>query len=147
MKKRVSTLTADADDPIGAINTTPLIDVMLVLLIMFIITIPLSTHKVPLDLPGTPPNPPTEQPPPIVHRLGIDAAGALHWNGRAIDEAQLRALLARVAADPTLPELHLAADAEARYERVDQTLAAIARAGVTRMGFVGNERFAAALDR
>lgn len=144
MKKRIPILTAEAGEPIGAINTTPLIDVMLVLLIMLVITIPLATHKVPLDLPGGPP-PPARQ--SLVHRLGIDAAGGLHWNGQAISEAQLPALLSRVAADPALPELHLDADAEARYERVDETLAAIARAGVTRMGFVGNERFAGALDR
>lgn len=131
-------------EPAPTINTTPLIDLMLVLLVMFIISIPVATHKVPMDVAtGPPPVQPRE---PVVHRLDLDAAGRLAWDGRSIADAQLPALLAGMAADPARPELHIAADAETRYERVDSTLATIARAGVTRMGFVGNERFAATLD-
>ena len=133
-------------EPISTINTTPLIDLMLVLLIMFILAVPVATHQVPLDLPTT--TPPTEPlPPPIVHRLSLDANGRLSWNGRVIGDHQLPALAARVAADPSDPELHINVDSETRYERVDVTLAAIRRAGVTRLGFVGNERFAHAIDR
>lgn len=134
-----------AAQPISAINTTPLIDLMLVLLIMFILSIPIATHKVPLDLPSPGPTPTAAVPPPV-HRLSLDAAGHLHWNGRAIADPQLNPLLARVAADPTDPELHILVDGDTRYERVDETLAAIHRAGVVRLGFVGNERFASAID-
>lgn len=123
------------------INTTPLIDLMLVLLVMFIISIPIATHKVPLDLPNDG-RPATPAP---VHRLELDAAGRLIWNGRPVADAALPALLARVAADPAEPELHIAAHSETRYERVDQTLAAVRRAGITKLGFVGNERFRNAL--
>jgi biopolymer transport protein ExbD len=130
--------------PIPTINTTPLIDMMLVILIMLIISIPMSTHKVPLDLPTGPPVPTT---PPPVHRLAIQASGALLWNGQALPAAALPARLGALQADPALPVLEFNADGEARYERVDQVFAQIRRAGVTRLGFVGNEGFAAALDR
>lgn len=129
--------------PIATINTTPLIDMMLVLLIMFIVAIPLRNHKLPLDLPTG--GPTGEQRP--IHRLDVDAAGALRWDGRPIAPTALPARLAAVAADPADPALHLRADGEARYERVDQVLADIRRAGVTRLGFLDNQRFEAALDR
>jgi biopolymer transport protein ExbD len=128
-------------EPGPVINTTPLIDLMLVLLVMFIVSIPVATHKVPLDLPSGEPGPVA-----VVHRLDLDAAGRLFWDGRPIAEAALPRQLARLAADPGDPELHIAADGATRYERVDETLAAIRRAGITRMGFVGNERFAAMMD-
>ena len=141
---RFAPATAEAAaEPISAINTTPLIDLMLVLLIMFIISIPIATHKVPLDLPQ--PGPVIEQRP--FHQLSLDAAGRLHWNGGAIADRQLAPLLGQLAADPAGPELHILVDAETRYERVDQTLATIRRVGVTRLGFIGNERFAAAILR
>jgi len=127
--------------PIAAINTTPLIDMMLVILIMLIVAIPMTTHKVPLDLP--PPDP-GRTPPPPSHRLAIDAGGALAWDGRPLAAAALPARLAALAADPARPALLLDADGAARYERVDETLAAIRRAGVTRLGFVDNRRFAQA---
>ena len=127
--------------PGPVINTTPLIDLMLVLLVIFIVSVPIATHKVPLDL-GT-----GDGPPAVAHRLDLDAAGRLSWDGRPIADAALPALLARMAADPSDPELHVAADGETRYERVDQILAAIRRAGIARMGFVGNERFARMADR
>jgi biopolymer transport protein ExbD len=127
--------------PIAAINTTPLIDMMLVILIMLIVAIPMTTHKVPLDLP--PPDP-ARTPPPPSHRLMIDAAGALAWDGRPLAAAALPARLAALAADPARPALLLDADGAARYELVDETLAAIRRAGVTRLGFVDNQRFAQA---
>jgi biopolymer transport protein ExbD len=127
--------------PIVAINTTPLVDVMLVLLIMFIIIIPVASHKVPLDLPAAPTEP---GPPPPFHRLDIAASGALSWNGRAIAGAALAGRLGAMARDPARPVLHLGADGEARYEDVDRILAEIARSGVTRLGFVDNQRFSRA---
>ena len=127
--------------PIATINTTPLVDVMLVLLIMFIMIIPVASHKVPLDLPPPDPRP---APPPPFHRLDIAAGGALSWDGAPLDAAALPARLRAMAADPDRPVLHLGADGEARYERVDQILAEIARARVTRLGFVDNRRFASA---
>lgn len=123
-------------EPGPVINTTPLIDLMLVLLVIFIVSVPIATHKVPLDLPTG------AGPVALSHRLDLDAGGRLYWDGRAIADPALAPLLARLAADPSQPALHIAVHAETRYERVDHILAAIGRAGVTRMGFVGNERFA-----
>jgi biopolymer transport protein ExbD len=129
--------------PIAAINTTPLIDMMLVILIMLIVSIPMTTHKVPLDLPRSAPVPRV----PPIHRLAIQPSGALSWDGQALAVAALPARLAAFQADPAEPVLELLPDGEARYERVDQVLAEIRRAGVTRLGFVGNERFAGGMDR
>ena len=136
-------IAVDTFQPIMTINTTPLIDVMLVLLIMMIITIPVTTHKVPLDLPS---HHPTTSTPPPVHRLAIDRSGRLLWDGRAIGGDQLGARLAALVGDPAHPDLHLQADPEARYERVDQVLAEVKKAGVTRLGFVGQEAMAQSLD-
>ena len=130
--------------PIATINTTPLIDLMLVLLIMFIISVTISTHKVPVDLPGPTPVP---QPPAPVHLLNLDSGGRLHWDGRPIADAELPERLAGMAADPAQPVLHMGAEAETRYERFDQALGMVRRAGIDRLGFVGNQRFEHALDR
>jgi len=127
------------------INTTPLIDLMLVLIVMLILAIPMSTHKMPIDLPGPPEVTPAAPPP--THRVDIDAAGRLSWDGSAVSEPQLASLLAAMARDPAEPVLFFAPDAETRYERVDETLALVMRAGVTRLGFVGNDRFNRMLDR
>jgi biopolymer transport protein ExbD len=130
----------DDAQPIAEINTTPLVDVMLVLLIMFIITIPVTSHKVPVDLPQG-----GDAAPPPVHRLDLDAAGRLFWNGEAISGRELGARLAAHVADPARPELHMNTDAETRYERFDEVLGAVRRAGVTSLGFLGQERFAGAI--
>jgi biopolymer transport protein ExbD len=140
LSSRISNSAAYETPP--TINTTPLIDLMLVLLVMFIVSIPIATHKVPLDLPNE--GPVLRR--ALVHRLDLDAAGRSFWNGRPIAESDLPARLAQVAADPSEPELHIAPHSETRYERVDETLALVRRAGVTRLGFVGNERFAQMLD-
>ena len=129
--------------PIVAINTTPLIDMMLVLLVMVIVAIPVSNHRVPLDLP--PPGPMTAPPPS--HVLAIAPSGALAWDGRPLAAPELGARLRALRSDPLQPVLQLEAAGEARYERVDEVMGEIARAGVTRLGFVGNQRFAEALDR
>ena len=125
--------------PMSEINTTPLIDVMLVLLIMFIITVPMQTHQVKVALPGE--TPPREIVQPIRNELALSEAGILAWNGRTIDDAQLAALLGEVASRPVEPEVHFRPEAGSRYERVDQVLAIAARSGAARFGFAGNERF------
>ena len=127
--------------PIAEINTTPLVDVMLVLLIMFILIIPVSSHKVPLDLPTN-----GEGALPQTHRLDLDQAGRLFWDGGAIAPAALTARLRALAADPRDPVLEINAHSETRYERFDETLAAVRRAGVGRIAFVGQSRFAGALE-
>ncbi|HEX8535288.1 MAG TPA: biopolymer transporter ExbD [Allosphingosinicella sp.] len=136
--RQVPSLAAEAGGPISELNTTPLIDVMLVLLIMFIITIPITTHKVPLDLPGGIPPARSE---PIVHRLNLDQSGRITLDGAALSERDLPARLAAISAEPT-SELHLRAESETPYDRFDRVLAAVKRAGVTRLGLVDNERFA-----
>lgn len=138
-RKRPFRFRAEAQPgPIVAINTTPLIDMMLVLLIMFIVAIPALTHQVPLDLPRPGPIRPDQRP---VYRLTIDTAGRIFWNGTRVDAIALRRHLAAAARDPARPDLHLHADGGARYELVDQVLADIRRAGVSRLGIVFDPRF------
>jgi biopolymer transport protein ExbD len=123
------------------VNVTPLIDVMLVLLIMFIITIPIQTHAVKLDLPV---NQPQNQPPPInpvKNTLGIDAQDQVLWNGAPVTLPQLRQYLDATQQMNPIPELHLQPDATARYETVDRVLAVTKQAHVQKMGFVGNEYY------
>jgi biopolymer transport protein ExbD len=126
-------------NPIGDINTTPLVDVMLVLLIMFIITIPMQTHAVKLDLPSGPP--PDFVVDRVKNRVVISESGGLLWNGRPASDEQYRALLSATQRLADEPELQLQPDALARYERVDEVLAVTKRARVTRLGFVGNELY------
>lgn len=130
------------EQPIGTVNTTPLIDVLLVLLIMFIITIPVMSHKVEIDLPQGPP--PTVTLPPETHQLALDAASRLSWDGAPMAEAALPARLAAFRAAAPDGILHFRADAETRYEDFDRILADVKRAGIERLGFVGNDRFARA---
>ncbi|MDO9489489.1 MAG: biopolymer transporter ExbD [Sphingomonadaceae bacterium] len=125
------------------IKTTPLIDVMLVLLIMFIITIPIQTHAVKLDLPSNTPPPPDQiQVDPVINRLEIDFLNDIYWNKTKVTEAQLRGYLKVAAEMDPQPELHLKPDALARYETVNMVMADAQRAGITKMGFVGNEAYA-----
>ena len=127
--------------PMMEINTTPLIDVMLVLLIMLIITIPPQTHAVKLDLPqNTNPTPP---PPvdPIKNKLVITQAGTVTWNGTPVTLEQLRTYLDVSQQMNPVPELHLQPEPNARYELVDEVLAVTKRAHVSKMGFVGNEAY------
>jgi biopolymer transport protein ExbD len=124
------------------INTTPLIDVMLVLLIMFIITIPIQTHAVKLDLPQDQPN---QQPPPIdpvKNKIVISPQDQVLWNGSPIDLVRLRQYLDVTQTMNPVPELHLQPEPTARYELVDEVLAVTKRARVEKMGFVGNEAYA-----
>jgi len=129
-------------EPMMDINTTPLIDVMLVLLIMFIITIPIQTHAVKLDLPVNAPN---DSPPPIdtvKNKVTVDPAGTVYWNGSPVSLIQLRQYLDLTQSMSPIPELHLQPDPQARYELVDEVLAVTKKAQVEKMGFVGNEGYA-----
>lgn len=139
-------ISAGTDDgePMMEMNTTPLIDVMLVLLIMFIITIPIQTHAVKIDLPQPNPDQPQNLIDPISNKLIITAQGQLTWNDAPIDEVTLAQYLEQtLTIDPT-PELHFQPDPMARYETVDEVLAIIKRSQVQNLGFVGNEQYRAA---
>ncbi|MBK5263983.1 MAG: biopolymer transporter ExbD [Alphaproteobacteria bacterium] len=127
--------------PMMEMNTTPLIDVMLVLLIMFIITIPIQTHAVKIDLPQDQPNqtpPPVD---PVKNKLAIDASGIITWNGAPLDLVTVRQYLNQTVTMVPEPELQFQPDAQTRYVIVDQVLAEIKRSGVTKLGFVGNEQY------
>lgn len=132
---------SDDGEPMMEMNTTPLIDVMLVLLIMFIITIPIQTHAVKVDLPQNSQN---NTPPPVdpqKNKITIDPAGTVAWNGNPVDEVTLRQYLTTAAGLDPEPELHFQPDPAARYEAVDRTLAVIKRSNVSKLGFIGNEQY------
>ena len=131
----------DSDEPMMDINTTPLIDVMLVLLIMFIITIPIQSHAVEIDLPVNDPNQPAPPVDPVKNKVVIMPDGAVLWNNTPVDAPTLQLLLERSILMTPMPELHLQPHPEARYEVVDNVLAITKRAQVTAMGFVGNEAY------
>jgi biopolymer transport protein ExbD len=127
-------------EPMMDVNTTPLIDVMLVLLVMLIITIPIQLHSINLDMP--PPNhnqPPT---PPVVHEVFIDFDGTLSWDGTAITTADLDKNLTAVAAEADQPEVHIKPNKLVDYGAVAAVMASAQRHGVKKMGMVGNEQFA-----
>jgi biopolymer transport protein ExbD len=128
-------------EPMMDINTTPLIDVMLVLLIMLIITIPIQTHAVKLDLPVNQQNNPPPPIEPVKNKVVITAQGQILWNGNPVTPDQLRQYLEVTQQMNPIPELHLQPDATARYELVDDVLAITKRAHVQKMGFVGNEYY------
>jgi biopolymer transport protein ExbD len=132
-------------EPMMDINTTPLIDVMLVLLIMFIITLPPQTHAVKLDLPTNTNNP---NPPPInptKNEITTDAGGNVFWNGQPVpDLVTLRQYIDLTKNLDPEPELHLQPDPATRYEVVDNILAVVKKAQITKFGFVGNEAYAGA---
>ena len=139
MKRRpIPAFAPSAGEPMSEINTTPLIDVMLVLLIMFVITVPIATHKVAIDTPSGP-TPATK---PVVRMLDLDSAGRIYWDGVPTSEARLPALLAEMRASGPETILHFRADGETRYEVFDRVLATVKKAGVERLGLIGNERFA-----
>jgi len=128
-------------EPMMDMNVTPLIDVMLVLLIMFIITIPIQTHAVKLDLPTNNNPPPVTPINPVKNVLSINAQDVVLWNGQPVSMDQLRQYLDTTQQMNPVPELHLQPDATARYEVVDEVLAVTKRAHVQKMGFVGNEYY------
>ena len=122
------------------INTTPLIDVMLVLIIMLIITIPIQLHSVSLNMPtGTPPPPSA---PPVVVTIDIDFDGTVLWNGEPMpDRGVLESRLAQAAAQADQPEVHIRPNKLVEYKSVAAVLASAQRLGVTKLGMIGNEQF------
>jgi len=133
--------TLDEPEVMMDINTTPLIDVMLVLLIMLIITIPVQLHSINLDMPtGTPP--PAIKKPTIV-RIDIDARNVVRWNDKTLtDRAELDALLLQASQQQPQPEVHIKPQGKAKYEAVAGVLASAQRNGLTKLGIVGSEQFA-----
>ena len=128
-------LDAESDNaPLAEINMVPLIDVMLVLLVIFLITAPLLTHAVKVELPRATSTPNQIRPDTI--ELAIDASSRMFWNAQALEAAALDARLAGAAAARPQPELHIRAARTTPYEKVAQVMAAAARFGVTRIGFV-----------
>lgn len=130
---------SDDGEPMMEMNTTPLIDVLLVLLIMFIITLPIQTHAVKVDLPQNNPN-------AVVvnadkNKVAIDASGVVTWNGQPVDDVTLRQFLDQTKTLDPEPELHFQPDPTARYEVVDRVLAVIKKSGVGKLGFIGNEQY------
>ena len=124
----------DNNAPMSEINTTPLVDVMLVLLIIFMITAPLMTHSVKIDLPQAT-NEPTQEEPDTV-TVSLNEADQLYWNDEAIDEPTLQARLATAATAVPQPELHLRADRNTRYEAIARLMAEARQAGIEKLGFV-----------
>ena len=120
--------------PMAEINMTPLIDVMLVLLVIFIITAPLFTHAIRLDLPKVAAAPARQTPQTIA--LSIDAAGKLYWNGKVITQQQMRAQFVEAGKQADQPEIQLSAERSTRYEVIAQVMGAAQQAGLERIGFV-----------
>ncbi|WP_100260185.1 ExbD/TolR family protein [Qipengyuania seohaensis] len=131
----------DDGAPMMEMNMTPLIDVLLVLLIMFIITIPVATHSVDIDLPQPNPNPPPVTVEPDKNKLVITPQDELLWNGEVIQEGDLVNLLAQSLTINPEPELQFEPEATASYEASARVLQIIKASGVTKFGFVGNERY------
>jgi biopolymer transport protein ExbD len=122
------------------INTTPLIDVMLVLIIMLIITIPIQTHAVKMNMPVGPSSPPPR--PPEVVRIDVDFDGTIGWNGAVVaNRTELENRLSQLAAMPEQPEVHLRPNKLVSYKVVAMVMASAQRLGVTKIGLVGNEQF------
>jgi biopolymer transport protein ExbD len=130
------------DEPMMDINTTPLIDVMLVLLIMFIITIPVMTHAVKLDMPRPNPNQPENPVPPEVINLEIDFDGTILWNGTTVPTMNaLERYFRTEAAKEPQPELHVRPNKRVKYDYVAKVLALAQRQDIRKIGFVGMEQF------
>jgi len=130
----MGTLSEGDDDFNPEINTTPLVDVMLVLLIIFIITIPVMNNKIPVDLPRATSQPDQLKPENI--NLSIDAAGTVYWNDTPITMAELDTNIAAAAQKSPQPELHLRAERTTEYEKVAQVMAAAQAGGLSKIGFV-----------
>ena len=124
----------ETDDVMNEINMTPLVDVMLVLLIIFIITVPVMKHSVNIDLPRATNQPQDTKPETI--RLSVDADGSYFWNEARVDDATMERQLQEAARKNPQPELHIRGDKAVRYERVAQAMAAAQRAGVHKIGFI-----------
>jgi len=132
----------DDGSPMMEMNTTPLIDVMLVLLIMFIITIPVATHSVNIDLPQATPPPNTPKIDPVKNKLVLTTQNQILWNGSPINEGNLVSLLQATKAMNPEPELQFQPEEYASYEIANRMLKIITQVKVSKFGFVGNENFA-----
>jgi biopolymer transport protein ExbD len=128
-----------SDEVMIDINTTPLIDVMLVLIIMLIITIPIQTHAVKMNMPIAPSAQPPK--PPEIVRIDIDFDGTIGWNGTVVEKDELLTRLAQVAQMPDQPEVHLRPNKLVTYKVVAMVMANAQRLGVTKIGLIGNEQF------
>ena len=128
-----------SDEVMIDINTTPLIDVMLVLIIMLIITIPIQTHAVKMNMPIAPSAQPPK--PPEIVRIDIDFDGTIGWNGTVVQKDELISRLAQVAQLPDQPEVHLRPNKLVTYKVVAMVMANAQRLGVTKIGLIGNEQF------
>ena len=128
-----------SDEVMIDINTTPLIDVMLVLIIMLIITIPIQTHAVKMNMPVGPSSAPPK--PPEIVRIDIDFDGTIGWNGTVVQKDELINRLAQVAQQPDQPEVHLRPNKLVTYKVVAMVMANAQRLGVTKIGLIGNEQF------
>jgi len=129
---------AGAQAPMAEINMIPLVDVMLVLLVIFIVTAPLLTHAVKLDLPKAASQPNLTRPEHV--QVAIDAGGRVYWNGEALDRSGWRSRMDAAAGQSPQPELHIRADGAVPYRAVAQLTADAARAGLTRLGFITDPR-------
>ena len=140
MAMNIGSGSSSEDEVMMDINTTPLIDVMLVLLVMLIITIPIQLHSVNLNMPTGAPPPQVVL--PEILKIDIDAAGTVFWNGTPIqDRAELEDKIRAAAAQPVQPELHLRPDKRAKYSVVAAVMASAQRLGLTKIGLVGSEQF------
>ena len=141
MGMNVGTSSSDEPEVMIEMNTTPLIDVMLVLLIMLIITIPPQLHAVNLDMP-LPTNAPKKAD-PVVVKIDVDANSVINWNGKPVgSRAELEAKLTEASAQQPQPELHIRSHAKAKYEAAAAVMASAQRIGLTKLGIVGSEQFA-----
>ena len=139
MGMNVGTSSSDEPEVMIDMNTTPLIDVMLVLLIMLIITIPAQLHAVNLDMPL--PSNAAKKADPVVIKIDVDAGSVINWNGKPVSRAELEAKLTEASAQQPQPELHIRSHAKAKYEAAAAVMASAERIGLTKLGIVGSEQF------
>jgi biopolymer transport protein ExbD len=133
---------SDDGEPMMEMNTTPLIDVMLVLLIMLMITVPPVTHMVDIDLPIAQPDDPNQpEIDPVVNKIFIEDNGAIMWNGSPVSQQQIAEFLKQTKAMTPEPELQFQPTENAPYVIVDEVLAVVKRSKITKFGFVGNENY------
>jgi len=131
--------SANHTTPMSEINTTPLVDVMLVLLVIFIITAPLLTHAVKIDLPQASSQPLPEK--PEVISVSIDAAGKMYWNDAPMEQGDLKDKLQEIAAKKPQPELNIRADKETRYQVLAEVMADAQNVGIAKLGFVSEPKY------
>jgi biopolymer transport protein ExbD len=140
MGMNVGMSASDEPEVMIDMNTTPLIDVMLVLLIMLIITIPAQLHSVNLDMPQ--PSNAAKKIEPVVIKIDVDAASVIHWNGKSVGRSELASLLAEAASQRPQPELHIRSHGKAKYEATAAVMASAQRLGLSKLGILGSEQFA-----